>query len=66
MPKSNDIHFAQAPAAAARPAELESVEQQEQQEGATSRTMLTTDSKALVLALPSGQGSAFNGYEPGE
>lgn len=83
MPKSNDIHFAQASqqpnqdGGAAnedgpRPSDPGVVyETQADQQRRTfapdsSRTMLSTDSKALILALPIQMSTSFAGYEPGK
>lgn len=75
VPKSNDIHFAN------QQQQQQATDQPEPAPGSSvlyetsnlaapppdlSRTMLSTDSKALILALPISMSPTFAGYEPGE
>lgn len=51
----------------ARANQFQQQQQQDSNESSgTSRTMLNTDSKALILALPIMMSQSFAGYEPGK
>lgn len=72
VPKSNDIHFAQAPGSAPGASEPPAGRWRADGPGEQpprqpqSRTIFSSTQKALILALPIELGANFAGYEPGE